>query len=194
MEEEWTPQDQQVPMRSVRLLLKGRHTPVLKRKSSVLLEQRDAEVGSAFRKQSREPEESLEPLFCEAVAIAEQRLGAAQLPSEVWSGLTSLLPMLIAAQSVLLEAECRRCSVVEKRSGRACSVRFRSYDLSTLDPPSLRDTASSHEVEQQVVDVLMRLVLAQLRWLGCGKVRCARRAQARLHGHGMLTLMHICFT
>jgi hypothetical protein len=153
--------ESEVEFRTVRLLLRGRHTPLRKRS-----------IDAAHQSTCPQPSEaSLEPLFCEAVAIAKQRFGAAKLWPEVWSGLTALLPMIIAAQTVLLDAECLRRKVVERRRGRVSNVRFQSYDLSTLDPPSVH-VAASHEAEQRVVDVLVQLVLAQQQWLGCG--RCAR--------------------
>ena len=112
----------------------------------------------------------LDGIFDRAVGLAERAVGPS-LNGDAWDGLKLLLPLMVDAQTVLLETELNRCrAVAERRGGRACAVRFKCFDLSALDPPASYLTGS-HKTEEEVLRVLLRLITAQRRWLEQTPVR-----------------------
>ena len=109
-------------------------------------------------------------LFERAVDIAESPDGLS-LEGEAWNGLKELLPMLVEAQSVLLETEVKRCrAIAERRGGRPCAVRFKCFDMSAMDPPAAY-YPGSHKTEEEMLRVLLPLMTAQRRWVAQTPVR-----------------------
>ncbi|KAL1507612.1 hypothetical protein AB1Y20_007231 [Prymnesium parvum] len=106
----------------------------------------------------------LDTIFTRAVAHTE-RVYATELDSCAWESFKLLLPTIVEAQAILLEEELSRCrSVAQRRGGRACAVRFRCFDLSTLDPPVMHLTGSQ-QAEERLLQVLLRLMGAQHLWM-----------------------------
>lgn len=119
-------------------------------------------------RQQGELEAPLSSLFAHATSLAEMdpHIGS----SEPWRELKRILPLLAEAQAMLLQTETARCRrLAERRGGRACTVRFRCFDLSAVDPPSMQ--LGSQQTEEQLLAVLLRLSSAQRKWQATTSVR-----------------------